>query len=157
MEPREAFRVFMEEYAAFFEKMALDEQKKRAALLSDNLEQVDKALANQQAASMQMESLERRREELQEQAGFGGRTFREIVDSLEGREQELFLRLFERVSSAIAEIKANNARSMEIARANLQMIGATVPPELLGEQQGYRADKKQNPSLGQSTIFETKI
>lgn len=157
MEQRQAFRAFLEEYAAFFEKMADDEQQKRAALLSDDVQRVDRALAAQQASSMQLEGLERRREELQRQAGFEGKTFREILAQLQGREQEEFLRLFERISSALAEIKFSNARSMEIARANLQVLGSAVPPELLGEQQGYTAQKKQNPSLGQRTIFETKI
>ena len=73
------FYAFLEDYADFMEGLSDQEDGKYAALLSFDAHKVDHVISEQQAALMRLDAMEKQREKLQEEAGLGGCSFREIV------------------------------------------------------------------------------
>jgi len=138
------FYDFMEEYTCFFQDAADLEEEKLAALLSDDLHRIERALMEHQRVTKQIEQYELRRAQLQERLGIGGKTFREIIDLTDGAERQDLKFLFSAFEAAIQCIKHANARSLDIARLNLRILDEISPvgitdPQLY-DQHGVSAD-----------------
>lgn len=152
---------FYEEYAAFLAQVLRDEEEKLQALLSNSLPRIEHAISAAQANAKQMENLELRREMLQERAGCGGKTFREILELVPQEEQAAFQSLFERIQKAVELIKFHNEKSMSVARANVKAVN----PEALmpGEQKNaamenpYMRARRQAQPEHSTSLLETKI
>lgn len=151
---------FYEEYAAFLAQILRDEKEKLQALLSNSLPRIEHAISEAQANTKQMENMELRREVLQEAAGFGGRTFREIIESVPEDEKAAFQALFERIQNDVEQIKFHNEKSMSVARANVKAVNpeALMPHEQKNAAQNpyVRASRQTQPDQSAS-ILETKI
>lgn len=117
----------MQEYTCFFESAAAMEEEKRKALLSDNLHRIERALTEHQRIAKEIEQYEKRRMELQERLGIGGKTFREIISLEQGDHRQQLKQLFAVFSAAIQNIKHSNARSLDIARLNLKILEEMHP------------------------------
>ena len=99
------------------------EQEKRQALLSEDLDRLESMLQSQQAAIMKLESLEKQRMEAQDKAGYHNLTAAEIIELLgEGPDKEELARQVEELKQTLEDIRYQNGRSLEIARANIQII-----------------------------------
>lgn len=150
----ETFYQFMSSYADFLEDAAQDEEQKQKALATCDLGRMDQTIAAQQATLMQLEGFEKQREQMAEDAGFAGCTFREILDRLNGGEQKRFEELFSRFEKAIADIKYYNDKCMEIARTDLQVIRGVIPDDT---QPNYVPGKGTLVKNSVSSVFEAKI
>lgn len=144
----------MDSYAAFLETMEQGETEKQKALASCDLSLMDQTIAAQQAALMQLESFERQRRQLMLDAGLGEKTFREILDGLTGEEKKRFEVLFRRFERAVSNIRHLNDKSMEIARADLQVIRGVSPDD---GQKSYAPGKGNAAPNALPSLFETKI
>lgn len=121
------FYDFMEEYTCFFQDAADLEEEKLAALLSDDLHRIERALMEHQRVTKQIEQYELRRAEMQERLGLGGKTFREIIDLTEGEDRQDLKFLFSAFEAAVQCIKHSNSRSLDIARLNLRILDEISP------------------------------
>lgn len=153
---KEIFYGFLNEYAAFFEEMVNLENEKLGALLSNNLAAIERSISVHQATEKRLENLERRRAELQTAAGFGGKTFYEIIGlSPAEKKQELQL-LFNRVEQAISQIKYLNGKSMAVARDNLQGLAKRQHNTQLAK--GYSQSGESGSDTPQGgTLLKTKV
>lgn len=151
-----AFLNFMEGYADFIEELSKQEEKKYKALISYDHQQVDHMLADQQAALMKIETMEKQRENFQQEAGFKDMTFKEILTQLEPADRENFQQLFQRVEIAVMDIRFINSKALSFAKLNLKELGTVIPPEAQGISTSYSPMKKkvQKENI---QIFETKI
>ena len=137
------------------------EQEKRQALLSDDLDRLESMIQAQQAAVMKLESLEKQRVEAQDEAGYREMNADEILEKLGNSPDKATLaRQVDELKQTLQEIRYQNDRSLEIARANLQVITALATGSEQNERQGvYRpgtsAGTWQAGTSGSS--FETKI
>ncbi|MEM1485295.1 hypothetical protein V6615_10510 [Oscillospiraceae bacterium PP1C4] len=157
MNAQEHFFEFMETYTEFFESMVSVEKEKLEALLSFQLKKIEQAISAGQANAMKLENYEKKRMELQVQAGFAEATFQEIIDSIDGELKKVLENLLRRMNNAVQEIKFYNGKSMGLAKINLQSINDAVPSSARSEAQGYTSLKTQADAYKNTVSFETKI
>lgn len=149
---------FLQGYADFFEDIVKVEKDKLSALFSYELKRMEKSMAEQQAVEKQLQNMEKKREEMQEHAQVGGKTFREIAEIATGQEKEKLRELFERIQQAMDEIKLYNGKSLEFVRSNLKTIGSNYNQDGLQDIGYSRLAKAAKPTWSATkTIFETKI
>ena len=155
----QAFFEFMSEYTVFFEAVVVQEKTERAALLANDIGQVEQSLARQQAVIKQIENMEHRRVDIQEESGLAELTFREILSRMVIEEREVFSPLIERMEKAVTEVKYLNGKSREIAQVNLNAIARLYPEATRLSVGGYFASPAQGVVREPVTpsAFEAKI
>ena len=138
--------------------MLVFEQEKRQALLADDLTRLESMIQAQQAAIMKLESLEKQRMDAQEKAGYHSLRAEEILDLLEdGPDKEVLARHVGELQQTLEEIRYNNDKAMEIARANLQIINTLATGTEQKERQGVYRPKQSGAQWQSGSSFETKI
>lgn len=154
---------FLHDYTAFFEHVVEEEKDKLDSLLSYDLKRIEHSIAEQQAVEMKLATMEKKREQLQKEAGVEGKTFREIQALALEEDKKVLGELLGRMQEAITNIKYYNGKSLEFAKANLNTIQSLAGPNTDKEKelQGYasiaKSKGKQAGWTSQKTIFETKI
>ncbi|MCI8649704.1 MAG: hypothetical protein HFG20_06275 [Anaerotruncus sp.] len=146
---------FLEEYARFLEDCAQQEAKKYHALISYQPQEVDRAISSLQAALMRVDQMEKQRELLQEQAGYKGMTFQQILAQADAQDAQKASALFERFQNAVNDIRFMNSKSLEFAQTNIRELDGVLPKEK-GITTSYAPGKMGAASTG-SPLFETKI
>lgn len=149
---------FLEEYADFLAHMVKDEEEKLAALLSNSLPRIESAISTAQANAKQMENFELSRMRLQEQAGYGGMSFSEIIESAPEEESQGLEALLRRIQGYVDDIKFHNTKSMRVARTNmLEMNPNAEVPGMTSASAGSAYLKAREKTTGTKTMLETKI
>lgn len=150
----EEYRAFMERYVEFMEELSESSSEKYAALISYDAKKADHAVSQQQAMNMRLTQLEAQREAEQKKVGFDGLTFHQIIERLDGEQQEQFRKLFRRLESAINNTKYFNGKSMAFAQEGLHMLGAVATA---GQAGTYGANGKRPDGVSGIGLFEKKI
>lgn len=147
---------FFEEYAEFFAHMAASEVEKLQALISNELPRIEHAISVAQANAMQMESMEQRRQKMQERANVGGMTFSQIIEQAPNEQRGRLQALFARIQESVDGIKQCNGKSMDIANANMRKMNLeTVLPKADGTPANAYMRVKED--TGRGPILETKV
>lgn len=154
----------VQDYIEVIEKMlqlmelaVSQESEKRKALLDHDTDQIEVHLQGQQATTMKLENLEKRRMALAQEVGFGSRSPEEIVAMVEGEDAQRLSSLFQQMRVTADQLRTLNRASIEIARMELKWMGSTVPGSNAGKAGGlYNQSGKRGPGLGGSS-FEEKI
>lgn len=131
MKNYDEFYDFMEQYTDFYAEVSENEKTKMDALASENLELINKVLADYQVFVSKAENYEKRREELFKKIGLDGKTFREIVDAESGDRREELEDLFCDFRDAVIAARDYNSRSLSIVKKNLKengMVGNDADP-----------------------------
>ena len=123
MKNYDEFYDFMEQYTDFYAEVSENEKTKRDALASENLELINKVLADYQVFVSKAENYEKRREELFKKIGLDGKTFREIIDMETGDRREELEDLFFDFRDAVIAARDYNSRSLDIVKKNLKEMG----------------------------------
>lgn len=153
----EEFCDFLDEYAQFLESMVQSEKTKLECLLTNELKRIEHSVSSQQAVSMRIENYEKRRQQMQIQAGFEHATLREIINQVDSEDQQKLRTIFARMQKAAQEVKFLNEKSMKIVQTNLQLLHTITPPEKQVSDQGYSQHGKQADWKNNGLLFETKI
>lgn len=155
---QEELYIFLEEYADFLARMVKDEEEKLAALLSNSLPRIEGAISTAQANAKQMENYETTRIRLQDQAGYGGMSFSEIIENAPEEEQQSLEALLTCIQGYVDDIKFHNTKAMRVARANILEInpGAEIPGAPQASASGAYL-KARDKTTGTKTMLETKI
>ena len=120
---------FLYQYYEFLQKFAKNESEKLSAISCWKLSNIEKSISDQQANEKKLENLERTREQLQQNAGLEGMTFREIIKVSDQKYQPQLTELFSKIEAIILDIKYYNTRSMTITEENLKNIGKEISQE----------------------------
>lgn len=139
----------LQEYAAFLEKVRICEGEKLTALLDNDLKKIEHSISASQANEMQMQVFEKKRIELQRQAGFADKTFKEILQNVASREKWQIV--FEKFEKEIDEIKFLNSKSMKLVNENLAKNGNSVPNEQ-GAGYGYTKHTSERSFLNNTKV-----
>ena len=123
MKNYDEFYDFMEQYTDFYAEVSENEKIKMDALASEDLELINKVLADYQVFVSKAENYEKRREELFKKIGLDGKTFREIVDAESGDRREELEDLFCDFRDAVIAARDYNSRSLDIVKKNLKEMG----------------------------------
>lgn len=121
------FYDFMLEYTEFFEETAVKEREKMSALLSQDLNRIEKCLNEHQSTIKKTEYYESEREKLQARLGLGGMSFRQIIAAAEGEEREKLRLLYSRFKIAVDNVSHANKTSLQIAETNMKIIEKLSP------------------------------
>jgi len=155
----EAFLSATERCVAQAKTMLEFEQDKRQALLSDDYNRLESMIQAQQAAIMKLESLEKQRVQAQEKAGYHRLNADEIVALLdEGPEREALLEQITELKRTLEEIRQQNDKAMEIARANLQIYNTlTTGKEQPAKPAVYKQKQNYGSTFQSESSFQKKI
>ena len=123
MKNYDEFYDFMEQYTDFYAEVSENEKVKMDALASEDLELINKVLADYQVFVSKAENYEKRREELFKKIGLDGKTFREIIDMETGDRREELEDLFFDFRDAVIAARDYNSRSLDIVKKNLKEMG----------------------------------
>ena len=134
------------------------EHEKRQALLSDDLDRLEGMIQAQQAAIMKLESLEKQRMETQEKAGYHKLSAEEILNLLdEGPDKEILAQQTYELKQTLEEIRYQNDKAMEIARANLQIIETLASGKEQKDRQGvYKPVQGSGAKFQSSSSFDKR-
>jgi len=135
------------------------EQDKRQALLSDDYARLESMIQSQQASIMKLESLEKQRLEAQERAGYHRLNAEEILALLdEGPDKETLSRQVDELKRTLKEIRLQNEKAMEIARANLQIYNTLTSAKDQPVNQGvYKSKRNYDQPFRANPSFQKQI
>lgn len=156
-EPILRFYRFMEQYADFMDEMAACEDRKYQTLISSDLDQMDRTIADSQAMLMRLDKLEAQREKLQQEAGWGDLVFRQIIEQTNGEERAAFMGLFERLSRTVALVQRSNQKSMTYADMGLYINDMMPKEEAKDTTYTASGEKNNNDGNRDGSVFQTKI
>ena len=111
---------FMEEYIDFYNEVSDNEKLRLDALASDDLQLINKVLADYQVYVTKAEIYEKRRNELFKKIGLDGKSFREIVDMETGERREELEDLFYDFRDAVMSARDYNSQSLDLVKKNLK-------------------------------------
>ncbi len=160
--PQKEYFAFIEEYTGFLERMLADEKSKLLALQSKSLAKIEQSIAVSQANAKQLENYEIKRMALQQKCGFGGLTFRKIIEGYPKDAQSPFWQMYDRFERSVGGIRFHNDKSMAVARDNMMDIdpSAVLPGAANAGGSGQATNpyaKLKRQQDAQSSILETKI
>ena len=118
----EEYADYLERYADFLEDMADDAGGEYDALVSFNAEELTHAMAALQSGMMQLEQMEEKRMELQRRAGFGDKTFAEILKELPAADRGELEEVFRRTRVAVWDIKFLNEKALAFAKEGVKAM-----------------------------------
>ena len=118
----EEYRAFLEHYASFLEEMSAQAQKMHGALASFSGEQLTKAMSGMQSHIMQLKNMEIRRVELQNEAGYGGLTFAQLLEQRPETERPALKTLCRRIEMSVENIRYSNGTSQSFAKEGLASV-----------------------------------
>lgn len=119
----ESLNSFLEEYAVFFEGILVDEKNKLQSLMQGDLKAIEHTISIQQVNEKRIQNIEKKRESFQAAAGYENLTLKQIIDLFEGTEKQQLTAMYQRIQSAIQDVKYYNQKGIEVATTNLQMVG----------------------------------
>ncbi|KMZ54341.1 flagellar export chaperone FlgN [Dorea sp. D27] len=111
------FSKILEELITLFQELTSIENIKLNAGRTNQVSAVEECMTKEQSLVMRLKGLDKAREKKQEELGFGGMRFQEILDRFSGAEKEELLRLFESLSREIQmfqEVSEDAARMIEV-------------------------------------------
>lgn len=107
-------------------EMIASEKEKRQALLTQDMTRLEAVLPAQQAMVMKLESLEKKRMEAQEAAGFSGLTAAAILEKLSPEERTQLEPLFRETRETATVYSELNRAALEIANTELRLMDQIV-------------------------------
>ena len=111
------FAKIIEDLLVLFRELTALESIKLNAGRTDQVSAVEECMTKEQSLVMRLKGLEQAREKKQEELGFGGMRFQEILEHISGADRERFLGLFDSLSREIQmfqEVSEDAARIIEV-------------------------------------------
>ena len=147
----------MQEYIEFLDQMIVLQKKQLEAVLSKQVTVVEKSIASLQTFLLRLEGMEKKRMELQAQAGYGDMTFQQIIAQAPQVQKAELKELFENMEKKISDIGFYNEKSQEKVKLDLKQWGSQTGNQTATTYAaGYAANKKQMNAGHKSSLFETK-
>lgn len=147
---------FLEQYSAFLTAMSNDEKEKLAALVSNSLERIERAILTGQANAKQMDSMEKKRMALQEELSCGGYSLNELCEATPINLRVRMSELSQSVREAISDIRFNNDKSMSVARSNIIQVNPEAVLASVKQEGTNPYARAKNKEHDQTSILTTK-
>lgn len=148
--PQQTYVLLMQQYCSQLTEMEATQSRIIRALAAGNLEELQRATAEQQAEMMNLSNMEARRMQVQRELGYADMTFRQIIEVWGGPDKELLNRCYGDIDKLLAQIKFLTSKASEYINSKLETDARP------SESYGYTAEKKQN-SEAPPAFLQTKI
>lgn len=137
LDEKKRFHDFLDEYIDFFDEMVELQKEQLAAVLSSEIQRVDKCAATLQVYLKKLNMMEQKRIDLQTAAGYKNMSFKEIIAILPEEQKQEYSKLFDMLGKRISEVVFYNDKSQEKVKADLKMHSS------LESSSVYNAKKEQ--------------
>ncbi len=131
------FITVIEDLIHLFQNLIQIEQAKMEAVKKNRITHVEDCMNQEQAAILKLRGLDKRRETCQEQIGYKGYTFQQILSETAGSEHNQLKILFDKLSFLVRQFQDINESSRAIININLHKINKAIN----NSQNGMTADK----------------
>ncbi len=122
MKDVDLFFNFLLEYIDFYAQIESQSRERLEVLTGYSLAGLEQSIANDQSAIMRAEQMEKRRIELQQAAGYGTLSLREIIDTAEGDDKKELDRIYSKLNELLGNIRFYNARCSKVIEKNIYRI-----------------------------------
>lgn len=95
----------MDDVLELFDRLMVVENSKLDAIAVNDVDKLDEHMRAEQACTMELRSLDARREHVQEELGFKGYTMRQIIDATSGEEKEKLQEIYETLQIKTEELQ----------------------------------------------------
>lgn len=144
----------MDESAKIYKNFLELEYKKYDAVIKNDIELLEEIVAQEQAFYMKMRGIEQKREKLLDFMGFKDKSFKEVIESVEGNEKDTLIEKYDEFSKTIAEVKKIVNLCKTLIEVRMHRINKAM--EQLGEKDNtYSLSENKNNS--KSMLFSKKI
>lgn len=144
----------LDESAKLYENFLELEYKKYDVVIKNDIEVLEEIVAQEQAYYMKMRGNEQKREQLLNSMGHKGKTLKEIIDAVEGNENNLLKEKYEEFSKLIADVKKISSLCKTIIDVRMHRINNAL--EQLGEKENtYSVTESKGNS--KSLLLSRKI
>lgn len=151
------FETFMNEYIRFMEQMIHDESEKLSALNQKDLTKIEHNIVVSLANAKKLENFEQKRQQEMEQLGYGGLTFKEMIDKAPEEARGPLQVLFTRFEHTVQEIKFQNDKAMEVAQDNLALLNPEAALALSHKDKPQNEyERMREKAAGQGGLLEQK-
>ena len=148
---------FLQNYNEYLHEVLNAQNEKLEALLSHEVELIEKSAVQQQSMTLKMQNLEEQRAKLQVEAGWEGLTFREIEQVAPSNQRQAYQQCREEMDRLLEQIQFLNGKAMHLVETDLKVIDLSMPLQGRLESQGYTEDGKQREAADQVSLLDSKI
>lgn len=120
------FKKIIHDLTALFEEQLPLEQEKLKAVQENNVAVVEDCMKKEQAVMLKLRGLEQKRENAQQELGWEGKTFREIIELAPQEERQELQQMFDRLSAAIRVFRETNEGAMDAMSVQLREIEKVI-------------------------------
>lgn len=135
----ERFQQIITDLIALFDEYLPLEQEKLRAVQEDDVATVEDCMRKEQAIVLKLRGLEQKREEAQQEQGWEGMTFRQIIEQVPQQKRQEFQQLFDQLETSVSVFQETNKNAMDTISVHLreiQKIIKTKDPEGRYNQEG---------------------
>jgi hypothetical protein len=148
---------FFEQMLVFYREFFAFEREKYEIIVSDDFEKLDAFLKKEQAFTMKARGFEKDRIKILEKLGCEQATFRQLIEEVDPARKEAMQKLYEDLSSAVADVKEMNERAAGMVRAKMNRV-----TKILSKMENQPELKKiygnhLEEGLGRETTFSKKV
>ena len=153
-EDLQQFEDFLQDYRDFLTQVVEEQNEKLAILLTHDIDGIGQNVTRQQAINLEMKDYEYNRMQLQKAVGLGDKTLGEIVELLQGPQQQRFRQYHRDLQQAVEQIRFLNSKAMQMVETSLQVLDMAYP-----EARGYNEDGRQicASAVAANGILDSKI
>lgn len=131
------FITVIEDLIHLFQNLIQIEQAKMEAVKKHRVTHVEDCMNQEQAAILKLRGLDKKREICQEQLGYKGYTFQQILSETAGSEHNQLKKLFDNLSFHVRQFQDTNESARTMLEVNLHKINKAINIS----QNGMTADK----------------
>lgn len=113
---------FLEGMLPFYRKFLEVETNKYQDLAAGKLDSLNAHVRREEAFVLKARGMEQERQRLLEEAGLGGKTFRESIPSFPAEEKDRLEKLYRDLSGTVGQIRAVNSKNSSLTRLKLGQI-----------------------------------
>lgn len=138
---------FMEKYCDCYEELNALEQEKLDIVVHNQLHLLEDIVKREEVAVLQARGLEVKRQEMQQKIGAAGKTMQEIIDSLEGKQQQDLRDVQVRLSNQVKRLQGNNKICAQMIQDRLKEIDKKIQEVGSQVEEGKRSSSLVNRSI----------
>ncbi|MEY8356468.1 flagellar protein FlgN [Lachnospiraceae bacterium 54-53] len=120
------FIAVIEDLIRLFQELIQVEQMKLEAARKNRITYVEDCMNKEQAAILKLRGLEKRREACQDQLGYKGYTFQQILSETSGTDHNQLNKLFNTLSHLVRQFQDTNESARSMIEINLHMINKAM-------------------------------
>lgn len=149
-----AFEKVIEQLVELFDRMIPLEQSKLDAVSHNQISQLEDIIKKEQAEIMVLRGLDQKRERTQEELGWKGLTFQEILKKLPEEQKADLQKLFDELAGRVKSFQSVTESSKTMMEVNLHAIN-----EMIAMQSGGTKTYKEDGSVerGEAHFTDRRI